>query len=183
MFQLFKKYKGVIRFIGIFLGTYLVLALLYDQYLEHLSSERYYPDPVTHLVALQSQAVISAMGYESLVLPSSANASMNLFVNDYFSARIIEGCNAISIIVLFIAFMLAFFGRLKSSLIYMLAGAVIIYVMNIIRIVILSIGLYEVPQYGHFLHRIVFPLIIYGTVFILWVIWIRIYSRQKQTES
>lgn len=183
MLQLFKKYKGVLRFIGIFLGTYLVLALLYNYYLEYFSSDLYYPDPATHLVALQSQAVISAIGYDAVVLPSSVNPAMNLFVNGYFAARIIEGCNAISIIVLFIAFMLAFFGKFKTTLAYILAGAAIIYAVNIVRIVILSIGLYEVPEYGHFLHRIIFPLIIYGTVFILWVVWIRIYTRQKQAES
>lgn len=183
MFELVKKYREVIRFIGVFLGTYLVFAFLYNLYLKNFSSEVHHPDIITHLVALQSEAVIAVLGYDVVVFPSSVNPAMNLFVNEAFVARIIEGCNAVSIIILFVAFMLAFFGKTKSTLLYILSGAVIIYAMNIVRIVILSVGLYEVPQYGHFLHRIIFPLIIYGTVFILWVVWIRIYAKQKKLKG
>jgi exosortase family protein XrtF len=105
---------------------------------------------------------------------------MKLIVNEAYMARIVEGCNAISIIILFASFVLSFFGKLKLTLLYLLAGTVIIYAMNIIRIAILAIGIYEYPQYTEFLHSIIFPLIIYGTVFLLWVIWVRIYSRKQK---
>ncbi len=178
MLALIKKYQTVLRFIITFLGTYLILAFVYDLYLSNFQSTAYYPDYLTHLVAVQSEAVISALGYEAEILSGVPETSMHLMVNDAFVARIIEGCNSASIIILFIAFMLSFFGRLKPTLFYIFAGAVIIYVMNILRIAVLSIGIYELPQHAVFLHEIIFPLIIYGTVFILWVIWIRIYTKQ-----
>lgn len=105
---------------------------------------------------------------------------MKLFVNNIYLARIVEGCNAISIIILFSAFILAFFGRWKLTLLYIFVGSVIIYAMNILRIAMLSIGIYELPQYAHFFHGILFPLVIYGTVFLLWLIWVRIYSNQAE---
>src|SRR5690606_7814499 len=104
-------------------------------------------------------------------------ASMKLYINESFLVRVVEGCNSISIIILFISFILAFFAGLKLTLLYILAGGVIIYVMNIIRIAILTIGIYEYPQHAELLHSIIFPLIIYGTVFLLWLVWVRIYSR------
>jgi len=129
-------------------------------------------------VAKQSEALISSFGYNAQILPHQSELSMKLIVNDVYLARIVEGCNAISIIILFASFVLSLFGKLKLTLLYLLAGAVIIYAMNIIRIAILAIGIYEYPGYTDFLHSIIFPLIIYGTVFILWLIWVRIYSQK-----
>ena len=161
-----------------FLGSYLVFTLLYNLYLEFFRSPVYYPDYFTHLVAKQSEALISGFGYNAQILPHQSELSMKLIVNDAYLARIVEGCNAISIVILFASFVLSFFGKLKLTMLYLLAGAVIVYAMNIIRIAILAIGIYEYPEYADFFHSIVFPLIIYGTVFILWLIWVRIYSRK-----
>ncbi|MBZ9730734.1 exosortase family protein XrtF [Salegentibacter sp. JZCK2] len=180
MLKLFVKYKSVLRFIFMFLGSYLVFTLIYNLYLEFFRSPVYFPDYFTHLVAKQSEALITSFGYNAQILPHQSELSMKLIVNEVYLARIIEGCNAISIIILFAAFVLSFFGRLKLTLLYFLAGTVIIYAMNIIRIAILAVGIYEYPYYTDFLHSIIFPLIIYGTVFILWVIWVRIYSRKHK---
>ena len=154
-----------------------MLSILYNAYLDLSVSQKYYPDFFTHLVAMQGEAVIEAFGYSSSILPNPNEPSMNLYVNDVFLARVVEGCNAISIIILFVSFVLAFVSKLKTTLLFVFAGAVLIYVMNVIRIAILTIGIYEYPQHAEFLHSIVFPLIIYGTVFILWIIWVRIFSK------
>ena len=175
--QLFKKYKSVLRFILIFLGSYFIFSVLYNGYLEFFQSQKYYPDLITHLVAVQSETVIESLGYTSKILPHQQELSMKLFINDVFLARVVEGCNAISIIILFTSFVLSFFAKIKTTLLFILAGTVIIYGMNVLRIAVLAIGIYEYPQHSEFLHSIVFPLIIYGTVFVLWIIWVRIFSK------
>ena len=177
LLQLFIKYKSVLRFILIFLGSYFIFSILYNGYLEFFQSQKYYPDFITHLVAVQSEAVIESLGYSAKIIPHQQELSMKLFINDFFLARIVEGCNAISIIILFTSFVLSFFAKFKTTLLFILAGIVIIYVMNIARIAVLAIGIYEYPQHSEFLHSIVFPLIIYGTVFLLWIIWVRIFSK------
>ena len=161
------------------MGTYVILVLLYNLYLDYYFS-RGLPDPVTRLVGEQTEAFISAFGYKAMAAPSSMYPLMNLSVNDLFIARILEGCNSIRLLSLFLAFMLSFIGKLKPSLIFILSGRVIIYSMNVIRIGLLAIGLYEMPQYSHFLHKIAFPLVIYGTVFLLWILWIYIYSKTSR---
>lgn len=177
MIELFRKYNSVIRFIVIFLGSYFIFSLFYNIYLELSHSAIYYPDFFTYLVSVQSHALIDLFGYSSFITPHDTEASMKLYINESFLVRVVEGCNSISIIILFISFILAFFAGLKLTLLYILAGGVIIYVMNIIRIAILTIGIYEYPQHAELLHSIIFPLIIYGTVFLLWLVWVRIYSR------
>lgn len=181
MRRLIQKYAPVIRFIFTFLGSYLLLALLYNLYLQNFPSSIYYPDYLTHLVAIQSEAVVDALGYDSQIKSGYPEATMHLMVEGKFVARIIEGCNAASIIILFISFMLAFFGKLRTTLFFILAGVVIIYVTNILRIALMAIGIHEYPQHAHFLHSIAFPLVIYGAVFLLWVLWIVIYSKHLKT--
>lgn len=171
--ELFLKYKSVIRFLVLFLGTYVVLSLMYNGYLHFGKSERYYPDPITHLVAKQTSVLTSSFGYKAEIVPHESEASMKLIINDRYLARIVEGCNALSVIALFIAFIISFHQKWKPTLLYIFVGAVLIYCANLFRIVLLAIALYEYPQHEEILHGVVFPAIIYGMVFLLWVLWVR----------
>src|SRR5690606_20266920 len=106
------------------------------------------------------------------VMPHPDEPSMKFIVNGKFLARIIEGCNSVSVIVLFVSFIIAFSGRLKETIIFAVSGGVLIYVVNVLRIVVLSIGLYHYPWRAEILHQVVFPGIIYGMVFLLWMFWV-----------
>lgn len=182
MIKLICKYKSVLRFLAIFLGSYLVLVTLYQLYLTYGGSSRYFPDIITHTVAQQSQSVITSLGYDMEVLPSKVEPAMNLSINGRTLARIVEGCNAVSVMLLFVAFMLAFFGDMKRTLLFIFAGLALLYAMNILRIALLTIGLYEYPEYGELLHGTVFPAVIYGTVFLLWLGWINSYKKPVKDE-
>ena len=61
----------------------------------------------------------------------------------------------------------------------MFTGGVAIYVINIFRIFFLVVAVYEYPQFTEFLHSIVFPAIIYGFVFLLWLYWISIFKKHR----
>jgi exosortase family protein XrtF len=170
---LFLKYKAVIRFVILFLGSYLVLSIFYSIYLYASKDGVYHPDFITHLVAKQSSNAISGFNYDAVVVPNDSEPTMRLYVNGKYLARIIEGCNAISIIILFIAFIIAFAEKLKKTILFILGGMALIYAVNILRIVILAIALYEYPEYKELLHAVVFPGLIYGMVFLLWMLWVR----------
>lgn len=180
MKNLFIKYRYVLRFVALFLGSYLVLSAIYGLYLHLSKSWSYPPDYVTNLVARQSSTLINNFGYLAEVTPHESQPTMKLFVEGQYLARIIEGCNAISIIILFVAFVIAFAENVKKTLLFIFAGAVLIYAVNVLRIAILAITLYKFPSYENLLHGVVFPGIIYSMVFILWMIWVRTVSK-KQT--
>ncbi len=179
MKALFKKYKTVIRFVVLFLGTYLVLSVLYSFYLSVSNSNIYPPDFVTNLVAKQSNALINGFGYQAEVIPHETETSMKLIINQLYLAKIVEGCNAISIIILFIAFIISFAEKFKKTFLFIIAGIVLIYSVNVLRISVLAIALYKYPQYSETLHGVVFPAIIYGMVFILWMIWVKIIAKTE----
>lgn len=183
MLHLFRKYKPVLFFILTFLGSYFIFSLFYNIYLDFSGSTRYYPDFFTHLVAVQSRELIETLGYSAEIVPHRGEDSIMVFINDLLLARIVEGCNSISVIILFTSFVLSFFSNLKSTFSFILAGGVIIYAMNVIRIALLTIGIFEYPGYADFMHSILFPLVIYGTVFILWIFWVRFFSKNSGNES
>ena len=180
MKALLRKYKSVIRFIVKFLLVYGVLIVGYNLYLNISDGSRYYPDYLTNLVAEQTNSVMNTIGYDSQVLPHPDEPSMKVIINGKYIARIIEGCNGVSVIILFLSFIIAFSGKLKTTILFGLAGSIMIYAFNLIRIVILSIGLYHYPWRRDILHTVIFPMLIYGAIFLLWMIWVNRFSNNKK---
>ncbi|WP_100615203.1 exosortase family protein XrtF [Confluentibacter citreus] len=177
MKELLIKYKSVTRFVFTFLIVYVVLSMAYKFYLKFSEGSSFYPDYMTHIVAIQSQDLLNVLGYNTIVVPHPDEPSMKLIVNGKYVARIIEGCNSISIIILFVSFIIAFSGNLKETIVFVLSGSVLLYAVNLIRIVILSIGLYHYPWRSDILHQVIFPGIIYGMVFLLWMFWANRFSK------
>ncbi|HEA30933.1 MAG TPA: exosortase family protein XrtF [Leeuwenhoekiella sp.] len=177
MIELISKYKSVLRFILTFLGTYIILSMLYSWYLQLSDGQIYYPDYITHQVAAQCKWLLNMLGYNAQIIPHPDEAAMKLMLNDRFLARVVEGCNSLSIIILFWAFVLSFFNGWKKTLFFIFIGSIGIYVINIFRIAFLVVAISEYPQYTSFLHSIIFPAIIYGFVFVLWIYWIFIFKR------
>ncbi|WP_341215784.1 exosortase family protein XrtF [uncultured Wocania sp.] len=183
MKELFVKYKTVVKFILTFLLVYVLFSGLYHFYLEVSEGSKFYPDYLTHLVAKQVEALLNTFGYNTQVLPHPDEPSMKVIVNGNYLARIIEGCNAVSIIILFMAFIIAFSGKLKITLFFIFSGSVLIYTVNLFRIAILCMALYHYPEHEKILHGVVFPAIIYGMVFLLWVFWVNRFSSLKKKHE
>lgn len=173
MKELFKKYKSVIQFLVIFLGTYLVLSALYAYYLKVSVSGGFYPDYVTNLVARQSAALLGAFGYNAVLEVDTIRKGVLIIIDDFYAVNIVEGCNATSVIILFVSFIISFAEKFKKTFLFLLAGAVLIYIVNIARIALLTVALYKYPEYQEELHSVVFPAVIYGMVFILWIVWVK----------
>lgn len=156
-----------------FIGSYLALAILYSIYLKVSENGTFFPDYITNLVAKQSAAVLEGFGYDTYLYADTIDQGMLIAIDEKYIVNIVEGCNAISVIILFMAFIIAFAEKFKKTLLFIFAGSVLIYVVNILRIVLLTVALYKYPQYEKILHSVIFPAVIYGMVFILWMIWVR----------
>jgi len=153
-----------------------VLTFLYQAYLNQFDASKSEVDTFTQSVAQQTETVLSWVDSQSYIMPHLKEPSIKIIYHNKYVSRIIEGCNALSVIILFIAFVIAFTGKFKSTVLFILLGSILIHLLNIARIVLLSIALYHFPKYEHILHGVIFPLIIYGVVFLLWVIWVNKYS-------
>ena len=170
-------YKPFLLFLGKFVLTYLLLTFSYQSYLGQFDVKKFEADGMTQLVANQTKDLMLLFNYDATIVPNIKEASMNLFYNQRFMARIIEGCNGLSVIILFISFVIAFSGKVKPTILYVIGGSFLIHVLNVFRIALLCILMYYFPEQEHNLHGVVFPLFLYGVVFILWIIWVNKFSK------
>lgn len=173
MKALLIKYKSVIRFIVLFFGSYLILSALYSFYLKASAASSYYPDFFTNLIAKQTGALLDTLGYQADLYEYPPSGGVIVTIEKEYSVNVVEGCNSISVIILFISFIIAFADKFKRTFLFILAGMVLIYIVNIIRIALLTIALYKFPQYQEVLHGVIFPAVIYGMVLMLWIVWVR----------
>jgi exosortase family protein XrtF len=169
------QFKPFLVFIGTFFFAYIVLTLGYKLYLN--SFEANDVDGVTKIVGRNVEQIMQLFNCDIKIQKSLLNPYLEVWYNKKFTVRIVEGCNAVSVLILFVSFVIAFSGKFKTTISFILLGVFFIYVLNVIRIALLTALLYRFPEKVHILHGVLFPLIIYGLVFILWVFWINKFSK------
>lgn len=177
-----KNQRSIVLFLAKFFLSYFLLFVIYSYYLQKFQSKDngFACAPVTTQVASHTSKVLSFVGYDNSYLQHDKELSVKLMINDRYTARVIEGCNSVSIIILFLAFIIAFSGPWKTILLYGIVGSALIYSVNILRIAFLTVMLYKFPEQQTLLHNFVFPAIIYGFTFLLWVVWVRKFSHHKK---
>ncbi|MBZ4036253.1 exosortase family protein XrtF [Flavobacterium sp. 17A] len=169
------QFKPFLIFVSIFFLTYIVLTMLYKLYLNGYQSEDL--DGISVYVGKNVDQLMKFFNYDVIIQKSSQNAWLEIILNGKFMARLIEGCNAVSVMILFVSFVAAFSGKISKTILFIVFGIVTIYILNVIRIAALVVLLYFFPAKSKFLHDIFFPLMIYGYVFLLWVFWINRFSK------
>lgn len=170
-----NKNKVVILFLIKFFAVYFALIIVYSLYLDktQITEGVFSCAPITKLVTDHSEYVTELFGYDVYTAQNFNELTMMFMVNDRYIVKIVEGCSSVSIIILFLSFIIAFSGKMKATILFGLFGVLAIYTVNILRIALLAIGIYHFPDYEELLHKLIFPAIIYGMIFILWVIWVR----------
>ena len=174
MKKYFIQYRLFLLFLGKFFLAFVLLTFIYKMYLNSFGENNI--DSITEFVAYNTKNTLQLIDNQSYLIHNNTKNYIQIFYQNKYVSRIIEGCNGISVIILFISFIFAFSGKWKQTVVFMVNGSIIIYTLNVFRIALLSVLLFHYPKYEHVLHGVVFPLIIYGVVFILWVIWVNKFS-------
>ena len=167
-----KKYKPTIVFLLKFILINAVLTQAYSMYLDSFEST----DSFTYEVSAESSSLAKFIGFESYIEQNPDEASVRFFLDDVYRVKIVEGCNGLAVMILFLSFVIAFGGRLLDMAIFIPLGILMIHASNIIRLVFLVyIYVYHYEMADAF-HDYVFPAIIYGMVFLLWVVWVNYFA-------
>jgi len=169
----YRQYKPALFFILKFALLYVLLVLLYNAF---LSFYKDVADPVTVFTGKAVTRLFELFGAQAQSLPLESENGLKLILNGEYVARIVEGCNSLSVIIMFVAFVLSFGKKIKKSILFALVGSLLIFVFNIIRIVILGHILYRFPEYQDIAHRVIFPAMIYGFVVLLWIVFVKKFS-------
>ena len=174
---MFKDFKPVLLILGRFLLIYLIPVVLYQLYLNQYAGQGL--DPISRWVADQSAAIQNLFGYQTKMVHVPERETSYFNVNGQWPTRMVEGCNAISVMILFLAFIFAFYKGAKTF-VFALVGLVVLHIMNVLRIAGLNIIYLEMPDYSKIAHDYFFPAIIYGTVVVLWIVWIKFFALKDE---
>lgn len=82
-----------------------------------------------------------------------------------------DPCNGITLFALFTGFIIAYPGKIKWKLLYIPFGLITIHLINVFRIVSLSLITFYAPRYLDFNHTYTFTILVYSYVFLLWYYW------------
>ncbi|MFN8365500.1 MAG: exosortase family protein XrtF [Cloacibacterium normanense] len=163
-----KDFKEILWVLLRFLGIWLLLFLLYQWYLNQFSGNI---DGFTKIISDQSAFLLNFTGYETVTKDFPSHETVQFYINGKVATRMVEGCNAVSVMIMFLAFVFAFYKGVKTFY-FAFAGIVLLYILNLFRIYVLNVIVVDFPVLTKPAHDYFFPAIIYGGVVFLWLIWI-----------
>ena len=132
------------------------------------------------LLSYQSNFILSIFNFEtSTEIHGDIVISKILDYSESHGVWIGEPCNGIKVFGLFSIFIISFKGEFKRKILYILFGIIVLHILNIIRISILNYISAVNPFLLDFNHNVTFQLIIYGTMLLLWYLWITKFSSKK----
>lgn len=175
---MFKEFKPALLFLFKFLGIYVVGNILYGVYINH-----YYPqsDPATQWISTQVSVIISSTGTPVQPMPSPDKATISLIEKSTNKTivNVFEGCNGINVVIVFLAFLVAYQGTVKRTFIFAVAGLFVIHIFNLARIILLFQQAKNHSPYFYYIHKYLFTAILYFVVVVLWWFWVSKFNRIK----
>ncbi len=165
-----KENFKAIRFLLVFIGLYFFLNTIYIFFVEH-----YYPtsDPFTRQISNQIVWLLSFFDPTVAAFPSSFNEYIAVANKDDNIIYVSEGYNGLSVMIVYISFLVAFSGTVKLFLKFVVLGLIGIYFVNLLRVAMLYGVAIHFSSHLYFFQSYLFTGIIYLTVFIFWFYWIK----------
>ena len=172
-----KNSRKAIGFVIRFFLVYVMLNLFYYGYHRLI-----FPDTVffTDLAAWQSVQLLSWLGEPVSLFVNQDYPKIHVLRAKAAIVSIYEGCNAASLYIVFLAFIVTFFSFRKELIWFVTGSLIIINVANIVRIVALYyISIYQ-PDDMYFYHKYVFNVLLFLLVIGLWLLAIKKYHAYKR---
>jgi len=155
--------------------------------------------PIYHLgklIMISAQKMLSIIGYQSTLV-----FDKNIYHYGVFSLQIPGGiqtfigfsCLGLGVMWVFTSLIVAWPGRVKIKLPYILSGLFTIFILNVMRMTYLTwIGrdgtnfttkTYSLLGIGPYDHHDLFNFFIYIVIFLLFILWIEVFSKIKPKQS
>jgi exosortase family protein XrtF len=166
----------VIRFIVYAVSLYLIWFGLYEFILkpngklDHLLTEN---------ISIVTCYLLNLSDYNSYYTIGNKLGETYIFFEDQIlpTVRIGASCNGLEMLMIFCIFVICYPGRVLNKILFLFAGVFIIHTLNIIRNYFLTILTITQSPYFELFHRYIFILLIYGVIFLLWMLWARVVSK------
>lgn len=182
--QYYQKWQLVPRPARLFLLKGLALLILWKTlYLAFLAPTRLLDAPLTNSVGIATAYTLNLIsGTDSFTARSEVNRTetegipindpvMAVYLHDRPTLSIADPCNALELFILFAGFILCLPAKASRKIAFISTGLILIWIINVLRCVgLIEIYLYN-PKYTHFSHHYAFKFIVYGFIFLLWMLF------------
>lgn len=150
-------------------------------YLFFWAQPRTLDGPLTNTVGSQSVWILNQV-YQTNGFKATPVVAVTRMEGDYQIAKvskidkdgkhllnIADDCNGLELFILYIGFILSMPASVKRKVIYLISGVFIIHLVNLLRCVGLSALLMHWDRYFDLAHHYIFKIMVYSTIFVLWV--------------
>ncbi len=175
-----KEFKPTIYFLLRFGGVYALSSILYGFFIR-----KYHPqaDPLTVWTSDVTYGLLKLFGLAVEKYPTEGYPSIDIYWKGQYAISVFEGCNGFILAVLFLVFIVAFQGSWRKMLWFIPMGLAIIFLLNQVRLVLLTIIAVDYASRMHFFHKYFFTGIIYGIILLLWYWWAHIHRESPKSQN
>jgi exosortase H (IPTLxxWG-CTERM-specific) len=163
--QLIKSNLPIVRFIIITI----VSLILFFWLLKTKFFEANFAEPYTNFVAASGRFALRLLGIQ-------ARGEGSLITSPEFTVNIMNVCNGLEVTAIFFATVLGFPARWRNKLLGLAIGYPVIYLINIIRIVVLFILGFKMPDIFETVHYYYAQAFVILATVGVWLIWVSLYS-------
>ncbi len=174
-----KEFKPALLFLAKFLGVYFLGNIIYGLYIESFGN---IADPMTFWVSEQTVLFLKAIGLHTETLLDDFAPKVRILLDDHSVLSVYEGCNGLNVMIIFVAFLVAYAGNMRKLLWFIPFGLLAIHLMNLSRIILLFFVAEYYEDYLYFTHKYLFTAVIYVGVLVLWYWWISKLSKSTANE-
>jgi len=173
-----KPNKEFLKFLLRILGMYILWFLLYDLWLKPAGKIDFW------LTNIESDNAVKLLNWTGMNLGHNVKWLNHYIVSSGKNILIIShACNGLILYPIFSGLILVLPGPIFRKLTYMILGCLVIYIVNLIRIISLISIQYYNPKYLDFNHKYTFVIFVYSVIFGLWYFWINKFSSYKPISS
>lgn len=158
--------KSALLFLVKALFFYLAWVCLYNFYLK---PQQVLDPPLTNTLTFLTSKITQFIYPTHAVTLSYHTTAPMILVDGQYNLKILDGCNALELYVFYVGFIVCFGGSLKTSLKFIFAGLLGIFVINLIRCVALSVLSYNHFRYIDGVHHYAFTIVVYIFILTLWL--------------
>jgi exosortase family protein XrtF len=158
--------EGIFRYLLSILLGYVGWLILYEFF---ILPKSLLDEFVIDALVRVSEQLLNFLGFN---VTSNHGFWANTISLDYFpGVWVSPNCDGLSVVAIFIIVVMSFPGEMKKRLYFISIGVILIEIVNMLRIVSLSLIHRYHPQYLKFNHDYTFTVLVYAFVIFLWWWW------------
>lgn len=155
--------SDVTKFLVKVFAIYVIWYLVYELW---VLPNGFIDEPLSKNIASVSAGILSFLGEDVFYYGRVVG------ITGVAGVEIVDGCNGIAAIGLFLGFIFAYPGAWLPRIYFSIFGIVVIYLVNIVRIVTLCLIQVYYPSAFGFTHDYSTTAIFYIIIFVLWMVWV-----------